>query len=61
MKCLFRYFHSFKVGLRPKIEGGTVHKLLKQCVYTLQAKDGMFIYLFCSHCQELVSSKVMCF
>lgn len=55
MKCLFRYFHSFKVGVRPKIEGGTVHKLLKQCVYTLQAKDGMFIYLFCSHCQELDS------
>lgn len=53
MKCLFRFFHSFKVGIHPKIEGGTVHKLLKQCVYTLRAKDGMFI-CFCSHCQELL-------
>ncbi|CAG03340.1 unnamed protein product [Tetraodon nigroviridis] len=34
-----RFFHSFKVGIHPKLEGGTVHKLLKQCIYTLRAKD----------------------
>lgn len=62
MKCLFRFFHSFKVGIHPKIEGGTVHRLLKQCVYTLRARDGMYLYFFsfCSHYQGLVHSKVMC-
>lgn len=46
MKCLFRFFHSFKVGIHPKLEGGTVHKLLKQCIYTLRAKDGILFFNF---------------
>ncbi|XP_011611339.1 zona pellucida sperm-binding protein 3 [Takifugu rubripes] len=34
-----RFFHSYKVGIYPKVQGGTVHKQLKHCVFKLIAKD----------------------
>lgn len=38
----FRFFHSYKVGIRPKVQGGTIHKYLKRCFYILIIKDGMW-------------------
>lgn len=40
-----RYFHSFRGGILPKLEGGTLHKLLKQCAYIITAVDGRCLFI----------------
>lgn len=65
----FRFFHSYKVGIRPKVQGGTIHKYLKRCLYILIAKDGMWGFVLgfflqlvsltsclkCSYCTQVCS------